>query len=531
MDGRVDLLPLQPFPLLSDGRIKQVDELLARVRHDKETVSGVQRLRRWELTSRPTAWPAPLLARVLRQVGASDASAALSGIAHLALGVRLIRAWGNEAQLEKVQGTPDALCAFALTEEAPGSDVSRIQTYAEPVPNGFVLNGTKHWVTNAMSATHFVVIARTATPRAADKPRLTAFLVPFQDGVEVTPVETDVLLGSGVARVTFRDIKLKKSDVLGTEAKGFRVVMGGLAEARLYIGAAVLGACIRAFNDTLQRVDSRRAFGRSMGKFPSVQYRIAGMESEILAMESLVHAVAGLAEPGAAVDPVERAIVRLGVSRGAARVLDAARELHGAAAFAGNMKAARHWADTRALTLLDGSDLALESYIVLEGTRSIRQRLGRLRAAPDMLSRVDAAASILVDKAKSRLHRGAELTVPGMKLDRLYQFATQLGLAVDQAVRKHGVELVEKQHIQSRLAGITVDLSIWSAMAARLQTELERSGEIGTRRMIDVASIWVNAACHRVRELFDQLDENDDRERDRVAARALADRSYPFDVF
>lgn len=531
LEGRVDLTELTPFPILSSGRMAQFEELLDHLRRDQREASGVQRLREWDLLSRPIDWPTPLLARVIHQAGGTDASAALSAIVHLALGVRLIRSWGTESQQSQFGGTEKALCAFALTEASPGSDVSRIQTHAEATENGFVLNGTKHWVTNAKWATHFIVVARTAPPRASNKPKLTAFIVKAGPGVEIKDIESDVLPGSGVAEVRFNQVHLSKGDILGAEGKGFRVVMGGLAEARLFVGAAVLGACIRAFNDTVRRVAERRAFGRPVGNFPTVQAKISGMLADILAMESLVHGVAGLSEPGATVDPIERGVVRLAVSRGAARVLDAARELHGAAAYAGDVAAARHWADTRALTLLDGSDLALESYIVLEGTREVRHRLSRLDVASDLLNRVDAAASLLVEKGKNRWRKASPQEIPGVSMVELHDFAQRLGSSVEASVRKYGIELVEKQHVQSRLASVAVELATWAALAARVKSEVERMGEVGSRRMIDVASLWVHDARARVQGHFDAMESNVDRERDAVAVRAYLDKAYPFDVF
>jgi alkylation response protein AidB-like acyl-CoA dehydrogenase len=531
LDGRVDTTTLTPFPMLSSGRIAQVNDLLAKLRVDDREATGVEHLRDWDLLTRPIDWSTPLLARVIRQVGGADASAALSAIAHLALGVRLIRGFGTEAQLSEFEQTPRALSAFALTEASPGSDVSRIQSHAEPVDGGFRLNGTKHWVTNGLWATHFIVVARTADPRPASKPRLTAFIVRAGPGVSVERVASDVLPGAGVAEVKFNDVFLAEKDVLGSVGKGFRVVMAGLSEARLFVGAAVLGACIRAFNDTISRVVQRRAFGRSVGKFPSVQARISVMISELLAMESLVHAVAGLSEPGAPVDPVERGVVRLAVGRSAARVLDSARELHGAAAYAGNVATSRHWADARALTLLDGSDLALESYIVLEGTREVRHRLARLNDSSDVLNRVDAAASLLVDKAKNRWRRVSNKAVPGVAVPSLHEYAARLGDAVNQAVRRYGSEIVERQHAQSRLAQITAELAMWSALSARVQTEVEQRGEVGARRMVEVASVWVHDAMHRVDTLLSTVEDNNDIARDSVAVRAYGDQAYPFDVF
>lgn len=531
IEGRVELRTLEPYPRLVDGRSGQIGEILSRLRQSDQEKSGVEYLRDWGLLDRPVDWSTPLLSRVMRQIGGTDASAALSGIVHLCLGTDLIRAFGNEAQLRELSVTQGALCAFALTEQSPGSDVSRIQTYAQATETGFLLQGTKHWVTNALYATHFVVIARTAPPRASDKPRLTAFLVKSGKGVSVTPVNSDVLDGSGVGRVAFTNVELGKDAVLGGEGKGFRLVVAGLSEARLQVGAAVVGACITAFNETVQRVALRRAFGRPVGNFPSVQYRVANMLADIVAMESLVHAVAGLAEPGSPADPVERGVVRLAIARGATRVLDAARELHGAAAYAGDLKAARHWADTRALTLLDGSDLALESYVMLEGTREIRHRMARLSDPSDVLLRVDAAATHFVDRTKNLLRRARGSKIDGLGMESLHAYSERLGQAVEEIIRLHGVEFVEQQHTQSRLASVTTELSSWCALAARVHTEVENAGEIGSRRMIESATVWVNAAKRRIEADLLALSNNDDKIRDQIAVRAYADQNYPFDIF
>jgi acyl-CoA dehydrogenase family protein 9 len=460
-----------------------------------------------------------------------DVSAALCATVHSSLGVRLVQAWGREDQVREIRDDPKALCAFSLTEESPGSDVSRLMTYAEATEDGFLLNGVKDWVTNAESASHFIVVARTAPPIAADKPRLTAFLVPREAGIRIESTATDVLPRAGVAQLTFKNVRLARSQMLGGEGKGFRVVMSGLSEARLLVSAAMVGSCVAAFDSVIARLQQRRAFGRPVGKFPSVQFGISAMLSDILTMESLVHGVAGATESAPTVDPVERGVVRLAVSRGSQRVLEIARELYGAAAFRGNSSIARRWADTRALTLLDGSDSALESYIVLEGTRDVRRRFLQMMDPSEPLARVDAVASFLVDKVGARLRRVQSQRLPGLRLDVLHRLTAQVSQKIDTAIVKYRNDLVEKQHVHRRLAQLIADLSSWVALAARVQTEIERAGEVGATRMIDVASVWVGAAQARVEQTLLSLDHNDDRKRDEVAIRAYGDKAYPFEVF
>lgn len=531
LSGHVDLGQLTPFPSLSQGHAHQVSDVIERIKSSahSDEMPAVDRLRDWGLIGDKALWATSLWSRVIRQLAMEDVSAALCATVHSALGVRLVRTWGREDQLRAVS-EPRSLCAFSLTEESPGSDVSRLMTYAEPVENGFILSGSKHWVTNAEHASHFVVFARTAPPFASDKPRLTAFLIPRSYGVIVEPVCTDVFSRSGVAQVRFDNVPIARSQILGAEGKGFRVIMSGLSEARLFVSAAILGSCVSAFNSVVERLQERRAFGRPVGKFPSVQFGISTMLSDLLAMESLVHGVAGLADRNIPMDPVERGVVRLAVARSSHRVLENARELYGAAAFRGPASLARRLADTRALSLLDGSDSALESYIVLEGTRDVRYRLAQLADNTDPLGRIDAAASLTFDKVRARFRRATAAELPGLRLDALHQCTAQLSVHVDAAVRRYGGEIVERQHIQRRLAHIVAELSTWVALAARVQSERERAGETGSRRMTDVASVWVNAAHTRIQHTLQALENNDDRKRDEVAVRAYGDRAYPFEI-
>ncbi|HXS15912.1 MAG TPA: acyl-CoA dehydrogenase [Polyangiaceae bacterium] len=533
LSGRVDASALSPFPNLSQGRAEQMSDLISKIRraHHTPEMKAVDRLRDWELLGDTALWSPAMWCRVVRQLGTEDVCAALSATVHSALGLRLLQTWGREDQLRQVQDDPASLCAFSLTEESPGSDVGRLMTYAEAVSDGYVLNGVKHWVTNAEAASHFIVVARTAAPIAADKPKLTAFLVPRGPGIILEPAPTDVLPRAGVARLRLDNVALRRSQILGGEGKGFRVVMSGLSDARLLVSAAIVGSCVAAFNSVISRLQERRAFGRPVGKFPSVQFGIAGMQSDILAMESFVHGVAGAADATATVDPVERGVVRLAVSRGSQRVLETARELYGAAAFRGRSSIAQRWADTRALTLLDGSDSALESYIILEGTRDVRHRFLQMLDATDPLARVDAAASFVVDKVGARLQRARAESLPELRVDRLHQYTAQLSRKLDAAIVKYRGDVVEKQHVHRRLAQLLAELATWVALIARVESEVQRAGKVGATRMIDVAAVWVAAAQGRIEQTLAALDHNDDKLRDEVAVRAYGDKAYPFEVF
>lgn len=538
--GRVDESAIVPFPLLGSGRFQQMQGLFAELRHASGPLERADRalaaLGLLEVPELQSPQLVPARARLVQQLAGLDSSAAVSLVAHEVLGVRVLKRHGGDALLARLrQLSPPPIFAFALTEASPGSDVAQLLTFAEPLGGDrYRLHGSKTWVTNAAFATHFVVLARTVPPHASDKPRLTAFLVPRGPGVRVEPLGSVALPGAGLGELIIDDVEVGASEVVGEVGKGFRVVMNALSEARLFIGAAVLGVCLRAVNDTIARMRERRAFGRSMGQFPSVRERVSRMLAECLAAESLVYLCLSLAERSGETDPVESAVVRLHASRSASRVLDSVRELAGATAFMAEAGALRQWADGRALCLLDGSDFALESYLALEGTRVARQRAERLADAfSHPLGSLDVFGEVALDKLRRRMERVHVAGEPELESlgQRLQHLVDELGRGVRRQLRRYGSEIVEMQHVQRRLAVAVTELSAWVAVLSRVRRERAESGAMGARRMLELASLWSHAAEARTSRVLQELESNDDDLRDRVAMRAYSDGSYPFDVF
>jgi acyl-CoA dehydrogenase family member 9 len=525
--GKMSLRDVLPYPLMARARYLQVEPVLRalRQRHDQ---SGLDLLVEHDLLSRPDGLPWLSQVRIAEQLGSADPAAALSFIAHHALGRKLVRRFGTEAA--RAQLHPSNIFSFALTESSPGSDVSQVQTIARPVHGGFRLDGAKHWVTNGLRATHFVVLARTTSMQPGNKPRLTAFLVPMNAGIQVQPVRSQVLPGSMVAELHLKDVFVPDEFVLGQVGKGFRVVVDGLADARLLLSGAIAGACTRAYNDTVERLNQRRAFGRPVGNFPSVQDRTASLLAKTFALESMVFLAAGLGERHSVPDPVERALSRLAASRLSAQVLDTARELHGAAAFSADSAQARRWADTRALALLDGSDLALESLIALEGTRDMRKVLAKANENYEPIVKLDEIGQKAVQKLKSTVRHALPEDLPFARLHSLERLTAEFGEQVEVQIRRFGTEFVERQHTHRRVANVAMELALWIAVVARVQTEISRTSMVGAQRMVDLVSLFTQGAEQRVADQLAQLSANEDDLRDRIARRAYSDGGYPFDV-
>lgn len=524
--GRLRVDGSEVYPLISPSELASLEPTFTQLRKT-EDLGGVLRLRALDLLKPRNDMSLLLEARLVEQLGGADPSTALSFIAHHALGRKLVASYGTP----EIQPTlrDDSVFAFAMTEASPGSDASQVQTYAQPEGDGFRIFGRKHWVTNGLFATHFVVVARTTPSQPGNKPRLTAFLVPSSPEVIREPVRSDVLPASGVAEISFHGALVPKEAILGEYGKGFRAVMSGLSEARLLLSAAITGASIRAYSDTIERLNQRRAFGRPVGNFPSVQERVAVLLSETFALQSLVHLVAGIGDAFGTADPLERGLARLAASRISARVLDATRELHGAAAFSGDVTQSRRWADTRALALLDGSDLALESFVVLEATRELRKG-GPQVSLPPLPSPLPEGPKGVVERLWSSRHVPPTEGAPGCRLRSLELLTRELGNQVRHQFTSHGAEFVEHQHAHRRIANAALELAVWLSVLIRVQTEVQRVSTVGAERMIDAANLFTGGAEERVRRQFEHLSRNEDELRDRIARRAYTDGTYPFDI-
>ena len=142
--------------------------------------------------------------------------------------------------------TGETVAAFALTEPGAGSDAAAIQTRAEPRGDGYVLNGSKIWITNGAYADLFTVFARTSPSDEGVKPKITAFLVERGWGVKNGPNEHKLgIRGSSTTEVFFEDVMVPRSNILGEPGRGFKVAMQVLNSGRLGLASGCIGLCKR----------------------------------------------------------------------------------------------------------------------------------------------------------------------------------------------------------------------------------------------------------------------------------------------
>ena len=236
---------------------------------------------------------------VIEEVARFCASTAGILDVHGSVGTEPIVLCGSEEQKQRwlpglAQGTK--LAAFALTEPEAGSDAAHLKTTATRRNGGYVLNGTKIFITNAGEAHLYVLMATTQPGSGAEG--ITAFLVGGDNpGLKVGPKFKKMgLNGSAIAEVQLDDCRVDERDRLGEEGQGFRIAMQALDRGRIGISAQAVGLAQGALDDAIAYAKERKQFGKPIAEFQTIQNKLADMAVKIGAARWMTWKAAALCD-------------------------------------------------------------------------------------------------------------------------------------------------------------------------------------------------------------------------------------------
>ena len=237
----------------------------------------------------------------MEEISRASASVGLSYGAHSNLCVNQIRLNGNEEQRKKYLPklmSGEHVGALAMSENAAGSDVVSMRLKAERVDAGYVLNGTKMWITNGPDAEVLVVYSKTDPDMGAKG--ITAFIIEkdFKGFSTAQKLDKLGMRGSNTCELVFEDCFVPEENILGDLDRGVRVLMSGLDYERAVLAAGPLGIMQAALDYTLPYVRDRTQFGKAIGEFQLVQGKIADMYTLLNASRSYVYAVAKACDAG-----------------------------------------------------------------------------------------------------------------------------------------------------------------------------------------------------------------------------------------
>ncbi len=229
----------------------------------------------------------------MEEVSRASASVGLSYGAHSNLCVNQINRNGSEAQKQKylpklVLG--ETIGALAMSEPGAGSDVMSMQLKAQKTDSGYVLNGTKMWITNGPDADVIVVYARTEAD--AGSRGITAFLVEKSYGFS-TAQKLDKLgmRGSNTGELVFENVEVPEENILGELNRGAAVLMSGLDYERAILAAGPTGIMLACMDSVVPYIHERKQFGQSIGEFELMQGKLADMYTTMNATRAYVYAV------------------------------------------------------------------------------------------------------------------------------------------------------------------------------------------------------------------------------------------------
>jgi isovaleryl-CoA dehydrogenase len=300
----------------------------------------------------------------VEEVSRASASIGLSYGAHSNLCVNQIARWASPEQKAKylpklISG--EHVGSLAMSETGAGSDVVSMKLKAEAVQGGYILNGTKFWITNAPYADTLVVYAKTA-PEAASR-GITAFLI--EKGMEGFSIGQKIdkvgMRGSPTAELVFNDCFVSEEQMMGPLHGGVGVLMSGLDYERVVLAGLQLGVMQACLDVVLPYVRERKQFGKPIGSFQLMQAKIADMYVALNSARSYVYNVARACDAGQTTR-FDAAGAILLASENAVKVAGEAIQALGGAGYTKDWPVERYWRDAK---LLD----------IGAGTNEIRRRL------------------------------------------------------------------------------------------------------------------------------------------------------------
>ena len=293
------------------------------------------------------------------ELGWGCGSTALAFTAHNGLGTAPIALYGSEELKKKwlplVGSGKNKLGALALTEPGAGSDIQGgVTTRAEKDGDEWVINGGKMWNTNASIAEYIITLVRT-DPKGGSK-SLSMILVPTDSkGLSIAPAEKKMgLRGSPTHAVTYDNVRVPLSNLIGPEGRGLQQTLSTLDAGRISIGAISLGLARGAMEAAVQYAKERKAFNQSLADFQAIQFKIANMETEIEIARTYTYKAAWLKDQGRPYSK-EAAIAKLYATEMAERVIYDAIQIHGGYGYSREYPVERMYRDARLMTIGEGT--------------------------------------------------------------------------------------------------------------------------------------------------------------------------------
>jgi hypothetical protein len=286
-----------------------------------------------------------------------DGSVGIIVAAHTSLCSNHIFLAGNETQQKKYipkLATGEHIGAWGLTEPSAGSDAGSARMTAARAKGGWILNGTKTFITNGHYAD--VIVALAVTDRAAHTHGLSAFIIEKDSqGFRAGRKENKLgLRASNTAELIFEDCFVPEENLLGKEGDGFIDAMRVLDGGRISIAALSLGMAEGAYGAALKYSKERQQFGQPISEFQAIQWKLADMATEIEAAKLLTYRAAAMKDAGMKTT-LESSMAKLYASEVAVKCANEGVQIHGGYGFIKDYPAEKFYRDVKLCTIGEGT--------------------------------------------------------------------------------------------------------------------------------------------------------------------------------
>jgi len=293
---------------------------------------------------------------VLEELSRADAGVGVTVAVHTSATTLPILSFGTEEQKSRFVpplARGEQLGAFALTESGSGSDAGSLRTVAAPDGDGWAITGSKQWITNGSRAGTFVLFART-DPTTAGARGVSCFILDAEH-VRVTREEEKLGLNSSVTSdLALEAAHVGRDRLLHDEGRGFRVAMATLDGGRIGIAAQAVGIAQAAYDVARAYAQEREQFGRRIGDFQAIQWKLADMATELDAARLLTYRAAWLKQEGRTYT-AEGAKAKLFASEMARRQTAEAIQILGGVGYTKEFPVERFYRDAKITEIYEGT--------------------------------------------------------------------------------------------------------------------------------------------------------------------------------
>lgn len=296
-------------------------------------------------------------ATIIEELGRVCGSVGLSVAAHNSLCSNHIYMFGTEEQKQKYLvplARGESFGAWGLTESQAGSDASGTRTTAVRTDAGWRVNGSKNFITHALSCDTLVAVA--VTDKDKGNRGISAFIFDkSMDGFRGDKKENKLgMRASETASVVFEDCDVPDTNLLGNEGEGFLQAMKVLDGGRISIAALSVGIAQGAYEAAVKYSTERQQFGKAIAEFQAIQFKLADMATQIECARLLTLRAAAAKDAGRPVTQMS-AMAKLYASEAAVRVSEESVQIHGGYGYTKDYPAEKYWRDSKLCTIGEGT--------------------------------------------------------------------------------------------------------------------------------------------------------------------------------